>query len=34
MFECIAEGFELREENTSLYNQAGAMLNEISMRHF
>lgn len=33
MFECIAQDFEIREENTSLYNQAGAILNEISIKH-
>lgn len=34
MFECIAQGFEVREENTSLYNQASVMLNEISKKYF
>ena len=34
MFECIAQDFEIREENTSLYNQATVMLNELSVRHF
>ncbi|MES1221433.1 MAG: hypothetical protein ABUT20_38385 [Bacteroidota bacterium] len=34
MFECIAQGFEVREENTSLYNQATAILNELSVKHF
>lgn len=29
MFECIAQGFEIREENTSLYNQAAIMLNQL-----
>lgn len=28
MFECIAQDFEIREENTSLYNQVVAMLND------
>jgi hypothetical protein len=30
MFECIAKDFEIREENTSLYNQATVMLNSVS----
>ncbi len=34
MFECIAQGFEIREENISLYNQASTMLNELSVKHF
>jgi hypothetical protein len=34
MFECIAQDFEIREENTSLYNQATLMLNELSVRYF
>ena len=34
MFECIAQNFEIREENISLYNQAMTMLNEISVKHF
>ncbi len=34
MFECIAQDFEIREENTSLYNQATIMLNELSVKHF
>ncbi|TRX34097.1 hypothetical protein [Flavobacterium restrictum] len=34
MFECIAEGFEIREENTSLYNQATVLLNELSVKYF
>ena len=34
MFECIAQGFEIKEENTSLYNQASVMLNELSVKHF
>lgn len=34
MFECIAQGFEIREENTSLYNQATVMLDELSVKHF
>ena len=34
MFECIAKGFEIREENTSLYNQATTMLKELSIKHF
>lgn len=29
MFECIAQCFEIREENTSLYNQAAKMLNQL-----
>lgn len=29
MFECIAQGFEIREENTSLYNQTAKMLNQL-----
>lgn len=29
MFECIAQGFEIREENTSLYDQAAKMLNQL-----
>ena len=34
MFECIAQDFEIREENTSIYNQAAVMLNELSVKHF
>jgi hypothetical protein len=34
MFECIAQGFEIREENISLYNQATIMLNELSSKQF
>lgn len=34
MFECIAKGFEVREENSSIYNQMGVILNEISIKHF
>lgn len=34
MFECIAQNFEIREENTSLYNQATVILNELSVKHF
>lgn len=34
MFECVAQGFEIREQNTSLYNQATVMLNELSLKHF
>jgi hypothetical protein len=34
MFECIAQDFEIREENTSIYNQAAIMLNELSEKHF
>ncbi|MBD1432702.1 hypothetical protein H8B06_07700 [Sphingobacterium sp. DN00404] len=34
MFECIAQDFEIREENTSLYNQAAVMLNELSIKDF
>jgi hypothetical protein len=34
MFECIAQEFEIREENTSLYNQAAVMLNKLSVKHF
>jgi hypothetical protein len=34
MFECIAQGFEIREENTSLYDQATKMLSELSIKHF
>lgn len=34
MFECIAQDFEIREDNTSLYNQATIMLNELSGKHF
>jgi len=34
MFECIVQDFEIREENTSLYNQAAVMLNELSVKHF
>ena len=33
MFECIAQGFEIREKNTSLYNQVTVMLNELSVKH-
>jgi hypothetical protein len=33
MFECIAQDFEIREENTSLYNQATLMLNELLVKH-
>lgn len=29
MFECIAQDFEIREENTSLYTQATKILNEL-----
>lgn len=34
MFECIAQDFEIREENISLYNQASAMIKELSIKHF
>ncbi len=34
MFECIAEDFEIREGNSSLYNQATVMLNELSIKDF
>lgn len=34
MFECIAQGFEIREENVSIYTQASVMLNELSGRDF
>ncbi|ULQ52154.1 hypothetical protein [Flavihumibacter fluvii] len=34
MFECIAQSFEIREENTSLYNQAKVILDELSVRNF
>lgn len=34
MFECVAQSFEIREENTSLYNQASFMLNELSVKDF
>lgn len=34
MFECIAQDFEIREENTSIYNQAAVMLNELSVKDF
>jgi hypothetical protein len=30
MFECVAQGFEIREENASLYNQVSNMLRELS----
>lgn len=34
MFECVAQNYEIREEKTSLYNQATTLLNELSVRHF
>lgn len=34
MFECVAKGFELREENSTLYNEASRVLNEISAKQF
>lgn len=34
MFECIAQDFEVRSENISLYHQATIMLNELSIKHF
>ena len=34
MFECIAQDFEIREENVSIYNQVAVMLNELSIRNF
>lgn len=34
MFECVAQDFEIREENTSLYKHATDMLNELSVKHF
>jgi len=34
IFECIAQDFEIRAENLSLYNQAATMLNELSVNHF
>lgn len=34
MFECIAQGFEIREDNISLYDQATVMLNQLSVRNF
>jgi hypothetical protein len=34
MFECIADYFEIRETNTSLYNQVSTLLNELSVKHF
>ena len=34
MFECVAEGFEVSEENTSIYHQVGIMLNELSQKDF
>lgn len=34
MFECIAQGFEIREENTSIHNQLAVMLNELSKECF
>lgn len=33
MFECVAEDFEIREENSSLYNQVAVLLNELSVKH-
>jgi hypothetical protein len=30
MFECIAKGFEISEENTSIYHQVTKMLDELS----
>ncbi len=32
MFECVAQGFEIREENASLYSQVGVLLNELSLK--
>ena len=34
MFECIAKDFEIREENTSLYDQSVTILREISADQF
>ncbi|KMQ67375.1 hypothetical protein ACM39_13100 [Chryseobacterium sp. FH2] len=34
MFECVAQDFEIREENIPLYNQIKVMLNELSVKHF
>jgi hypothetical protein len=33
MFECVAQSFEIREQNTSLYNQASLMLDELSVKY-
>lgn len=33
MFECIAEGFEIREETASLHNKVSVLLNELSSKH-
>lgn len=32
MFECIAESFEIREENNSLYNQVSTIFSELSVK--
>lgn len=34
MFECVSQGFELTEKDTSLYKEASTLLNEISTNHF
>jgi hypothetical protein len=34
MFECVAKNFEIREGNTSLYNQVTIILNELSVNQF
>lgn len=34
MFECVASGFEIREENVSLHDQAATMLNELFRKRF
>lgn len=34
MFECVAKGFEIREENVSIYHKATTMLNELSVKQF
>ncbi|MDQ8051437.1 MAG: hypothetical protein REI78_00355 [Pedobacter sp.] len=33
MFECIAESFEVREDDVSLYNQASDMFNELMRKN-
>ena len=34
MFECVAKGFEIREENVSIYYNATTLLNELSVKQF
>lgn len=34
MFECVAQSFEIRKENASIYNQVSNMLRELSANQF